>query len=78
MLIASYNPKSTGDTMVVIMNQDVADQQVSIHDNVARIYDRQHETTLGYNFLNVSAILPEVAESNGRVLLNHDQIKKTK
>lgn len=28
MLIASYNPKNTGDTMVLIMNPDAAAQDV--------------------------------------------------
>lgn len=76
MLIASYNPKSTGDTMVVIMNQDTPDQQVTIHDNVARIFDSKTNTTLGYNFLKTSAILPEIVNDNGRVALSHAQIKK--
>lgn len=76
MLIASYNPRSTGDTMVVILNQDIGDQQVEIHDGVARIYDEDSQTTLGYNFLKASEILPEIVNVNGRVSLTPDQIKK--
>lgn len=76
MLIASYNPQSTGDTMVLIMNPDVADQQVSIHDDVARIFDEKTNRTLGYNFLKASEILPEIVTENGQVNLTSEQVQK--
>lgn len=76
MLIASYNPKNTGDTMVVIMSQDVADQEVAIHDHVARIFNPADDTTLGYNFLQASVILPDVVKVNGRVHLSADDVAK--
>lgn len=76
MLIASYNPQSTGDTMVLIMNPDVTDQQVSIHDDVARIFDEKTNRTLGYNFLKASEILPEIVTENGQVNLTSEQVQK--
>ncbi|MEE8823969.1 phenylalanine--tRNA ligase beta subunit [Lentilactobacillus sunkii] len=76
MLIASYNPKSTGDTMVLIMEPDAAEQSVAIHDDVARIFASDNDQTLGYNFLNASKILPEIVKENGRVNLTEDQVAK--
>ena len=64
MLIASYNPKNTGDTMVLIMNPDAAAQDVTIHDHVARIFSTEDNQTLGYNFLKASEILPEIVKEN--------------
>lgn len=76
MLIASYNPKNTGDTMVLIMNPDAAAQDVTIHDHVARIFSTEDNQTLGYNFLKASEILPEIVKENGRVSLTQDQVAK--
>ncbi|MCI1923219.1 MAG: DUF4479 and tRNA-binding domain-containing protein [Lentilactobacillus buchneri] len=76
MLIASYNPKNTGDTMVVIINQDVDNQETVVHDNVARIYDSKTDQTLGYNFLKASQILPEVIDQNGQIDLTEGQVQR--
>lgn len=76
MLIASYNPNSTGDTMVLIMNPDAAEQSVTIHDQVARITDVDGSQTLGYNFLKASEILPEIVTENGQVSLTKEQVAR--
>lgn len=74
MLITSYNPNSTGDTMVLIMNPDVGEQSVTIHDKVARIFAADTNQTLGYNFLAVSEILPEIVHENGQIHLTEEQV----
>ncbi|MFD1126086.1 YtpR family tRNA-binding protein [Lentilactobacillus raoultii] len=76
MLIASYNPKNTGDTMVIILNQNVKDQKTVIHDDIVRIYDPKNNQTLGYNFLHASQVLPEITRQNGQVDLSATQVKK--
>lgn len=76
MLIASYNPKNTGDTLVVILNQDAENQETEIHDDVVRIYDPKSHQALGYNFLQASRILPEIADQNGQVRLTANQVEK--
>ncbi len=74
MLIASYNPTSTGDTLVLVLAANVKNQKVDIQNNVARIFDPVSSKTTGYNFLKVSEILPEIASQNGRVLLSKAQV----
>lgn len=76
MLITSYNPNSTGDTMVLIMNPDVGEQSVTIHDKVARIFAADSNQTLGYNFLEASKVLPEIVHENGQVHLTEDQVTR--
>ncbi|MCH4123529.1 MAG: DUF4479 and tRNA-binding domain-containing protein [Levilactobacillus sp.] len=73
MLIASYNPKELGDTLIVVVAQDSATQAHTVRDNIARIYDAATEKTLGYNFLKVSDILPEIS-GNGQVDLSADDV----
>ncbi|MGN1291979.1 MAG: DUF4479 domain-containing protein, partial [Levilactobacillus brevis] len=60
MLIASYNPQELGDTLIVVVAPDAPTQAHTVRDNVARIYDPETEKTLGYNFLAISEILPEI------------------
>lgn len=74
MLIASYNPKNTGDIMVLIMNPDVEDQSFEIKDDVTRIFDPKTNQTLGYNFLKASVILPEIVNVNGQVTLTETNV----
>ncbi len=76
MLIASYNPQNTGDTLVIILNQDVPEQATVMQDGVARIYDPKDDHTLGYNFLQASQILPEIVNENGQVALSQGQVDK--
>jgi len=69
MLIASYNPQELGDTLIVVVAPDTPTQAHTVRDNVARIYDPETEKTLGYNFLAISEILPEIT-GQGQVALS--------
>ncbi|CAJ1228414.1 tRNA-binding protein [Levilactobacillus zymae] len=69
MLIASYNPRELGDTLIVIVAQDTPEQAHTVRDGIARIYDPATEKTLGYNFLAATEILPEL-QGQGQVALS--------
>ncbi|WP_203638810.1 YtpR family tRNA-binding protein [Levilactobacillus wangkuiensis] len=73
MLIASYNPQELGDTLIVVVAQDVETQAHTVRDNIARIYDAATEKTLGYNFLAISSILPEIS-GNGQIDLSAEDV----
>ncbi|MFD1549942.1 YtpR family tRNA-binding protein [Levilactobacillus fuyuanensis] len=73
MLIASYNPQELGDTLIVIVAQDTPEQAHTVRDGIARIYDAATEKTLGYNFLEISKILPNIG-GNGQVMLTVDDV----
>ncbi|MFD1455623.1 YtpR family tRNA-binding protein [Levilactobacillus lanxiensis] len=73
MLIASYNPQELGDTLIVVVAQDVETQAHTVRDNIARIYDAATEKTLGYNFLEISSILPEIS-GNGQINLSTEDV----
>lgn len=73
MLIASYNPRELGDTLIVIVAQDTPQQAHTVRDGVARIYDPETEQTLGYNFLAISKILPDIS-GNGQIHLTEDDV----
>lgn len=75
MLIASYNAKAMGDVLVVIVAADVANQQVTLKDNVAQILSADGKL-LGYNFINASQVLPELKQANGQVQLSEKQVAK--
>ncbi|SMS14533.1 YtpR family tRNA-binding protein [Levilactobacillus zymae] len=69
MLIASYNPRELGDTLIVIVAQDTPEQAHTVREGIARIYDPATEKTLGYNFLAATEILPEL-QGQGQVALS--------
>ncbi|MGX6429489.1 YtpR family tRNA-binding protein [Levilactobacillus yonginensis] len=73
MLIASYNPQELGDALIVIVAQDTPKQAHTVRENIARIYDPETEKTLGYNFLAVSSILPDITGA-GQVHLTEDDV----
>ncbi|GEO66338.1 YtpR family tRNA-binding protein [Levilactobacillus spicheri] len=69
MLIASYNPRELGDTLIVVVAQDTPQQAHTVRDGIARIYDPETEKSLGYNFFDVSHILPDIT-GQGQVFLS--------
>lgn len=69
MLIASYNPRELGDTLIVVVAQDTLQQAHTVRDGIARIYDPETEKSLGYNFFDVSHILPDIT-GQGQVFLS--------
>ena len=76
MLIASYNAQTLGDTLVIIMGENVEEQKTEIHDNVAQIIAADSGATIGVNFLSASELLPEIKDNQGQIELSHDQIDK--
>lgn len=74
MLIASYNKKQLGDVLLVIIAQDVATQAAITKGKITQIYDVKTKQTLGYNFFNVSEILPNI-EGDGPVKLTKDDVE---
>ncbi|MDT6980880.1 YtpR family tRNA-binding protein [Levilactobacillus zymae] len=73
MLIASYNPRELGDTLIVIVAQDTPEQAHTVRDGIARIYDPATEKTLGYNFLAATDILPNLT-GQGQVALSASDV----
>ena len=69
MLIASYNPRELGDALIVVVAEDTPEQAHTVRDDIARIYDPETEKSLGYNFLKVSEILPNLT-GQGQVHLS--------
>lgn len=76
MLIASYNAQTLGDTLVIIMGQDVDEQRTEIRDQVAQITAVESGETIGVNFLAASEILPEIKANKGQIELSADQVNK--
>ncbi|MGV0167117.1 YtpR family tRNA-binding protein [Furfurilactobacillus sp. WILCCON 0119] len=73
MLIASMNQQASPDVLVVILGPDVSEQAVTVTGNIARIFDPATDQTLGYNFLNVSAIDASIS-GNGQLALTDAQV----
>lgn len=73
MLIASYNPQELGDTLIVVIAQDTPQQAHTVREGVARIYDPETEKSLGYNFFDVSQILPNLT-GQGQVFLSAEDV----
>ncbi|WP_137597359.1 YtpR family tRNA-binding protein [Paucilactobacillus kaifaensis] len=75
MLIASYNRKELGDVLVTVTGVDSPDQTVTNHDNIVEIVDTKDNRLIGFNFLQVHDIVPDL-EGNGQISLNDNQLKK--
>ncbi|WP_268912947.1 YtpR family tRNA-binding protein [Lentilactobacillus sp. SPB1-3] len=76
MLIASYNPKGTGDTLIVILRPDTKEQKQEIKNDIVRISDVESNETLGYNFFNASQILDDLEGVNGQAPLTATDVDK--
>lgn len=75
MVIASYNQKELGDVLVIVTGADVPDQAATKRDNIVEIVDPKDGRLIGYNFLQVHDVLPEL-EGNGQIRLTADQLNK--
>ena len=75
MFIASYNPKSIGDVLVVVLRPDTIQQKSEKKGNVVRIFDAESNTTLGYNFFGISTVLADL-QGHGEEKLNQEQVDK--
>ena len=74
MLISSYNPKHLGDVLITMIKPDVAKQSSEKKENVVRIFNRETNETISYNFFDVSETLTGL-NGQGQVLLTADQVK---
>ena len=74
MLISSYNPKHLGDVLITMIKPDAAKQSSEKKENVVRIFNRETNETLGYNFFDVSQTLTGLI-GQGQVLLTADHDK---
>ena len=74
MLISSYNPEHLGDVLITMIKPDVAKQSSEKKENVVRIFNRETNETIGYNFFDVSQTLTGL-NGQGQVLLTADQVK---
>ncbi|WP_125982172.1 YtpR family tRNA-binding protein [Loigolactobacillus iwatensis] len=75
MLITSLNSVSFKNVLIAILHADTEHQDSQKKGNIVRIKDRTSDVTLGYNFLKIDQILPEL-KANGQVLLSADQVAR--
>lgn len=74
MLIASYNPTQMGDVLLTMIKPEALEQATEKKGQIVRIFDAKSNETLGYNFFEVSQVLPDIT-GNGQVFLNEKQVK---
>lgn len=75
MLIASYNPKHVGDTLMLLLQPDVAVQASEKKGQIVRLYDETTQATIGFNFFEISNLLDSPTEG-GQVFLTDNQVDK--
>lgn len=74
MLIASYNPKHLGNVLITMINPDVKEQSFEKKEDVVRIFNKENNQTIGYNFFEISKVLSGL-NGNGQIKLTTDQVK---
>ncbi|WP_409022699.1 YtpR family tRNA-binding protein [Dellaglioa sp. P0083] len=75
MLITSYNLKNVGDTLMVVLREDVENQKSESKNNVVRIFNKKSNETLGFNFLEISKESLDLV-GNGQIFLDEKQVEK--
>lgn len=75
MLIASYNPQYVGDTLMLLLQPDVATQSSEKKGQIVRLFDEATQATIGFNFFEISNLL-DLPKNGGQVFLTDDQIDK--
>lgn len=74
-MITSYNPKQIGDVLIVVLGPKKGKQQINKKDDIVEIKD-EAGNVIGYNIFNVSQIIPDIKNHNGKVDLNENQINQ--
>lgn len=74
MLIASYNREALGDVLITIVAQDTLQQDTTQKGDIVRIFDPEHNQTLGYNFFGISESLPQLSKP-GQVKVQADMVQ---
>ncbi len=72
-MITTYNLKSCGDILVIVLAPNADKQQVTTNGQVTRIQDRGTKKTTGFNIVGLGKQL-NITLQNGRIFLNKDQI----
>ncbi|MBZ5961987.1 YtpR family tRNA-binding protein [Leuconostoc gasicomitatum] len=72
-MITTYNLKSCGDILVIVLAPNADKQQVTTNGQVTRIQDRDTKKTTGFNIVGLGKQL-NITLQNGRIFLNKDQI----
>ena len=75
MLITSYNPNAMGDVLIAMIKPETDNQISEKKDNIVRIYDKESNETLGYNFFEVTKILGKLANV-GPLTLTKEQVSE--
>ena len=71
-MITTYNKPALGDTLIVVLAQDTAEETTKQANGITGIYDAKG-AALGFNFFDVARFTP--VEGQGQVHLTVDQIK---
>lgn len=72
-MITTYNLKSCGDILVIVLAPNADKQQVTTNGQVTRIQDRGTKKTTGFNIVGLGKQL-NITLQNGRIFLNKYQI----
>lgn len=73
MLVSSYNNNGLNDVLVIELKQSAkADQNFERQGNIARLYNRESNETVGFNFFNASSLLS--FEEDGPVSLSKEDV----
>lgn len=72
-MITTYNLKSCGDILVIVLAPNADKQQVTTNGQVTRIQDRDTKKTTGFNIVGLGKQL-NITLQNGRIFLNKYQI----
>lgn len=75
-MIFSYNPQAVGDVLLIVV-ADAANQEVTAEKrgNIARVFIKETNQTVGINFFNASHLLENLS-GQGQVYLNKEQVQK--
>ncbi|KRN29748.1 tRNA-binding domain-containing protein [Lactobacillus selangorensis] len=75
MLITSLNKAVFPNVLVAIVAPNADHQDSEQKDDIVRVFATDDQRTLGYNFLAIDRILPEL-DQNGQVILSEAQVAK--
>ncbi|MGR3741590.1 YtpR family tRNA-binding protein [Companilactobacillus sp. DQM5] len=72
MLLSFFNPKTLGDILLIIVNEDSKEQAFETKGDVTRIFDKKTQKLIGLNIKNVKDKLNLM--SSGQVKLDESQV----
>lgn len=75
MLIASYNRQHVGDTLMLLLQPDVATQSSEKKGEIVRLFNTTNNETIGFNFFGASKLL-DLPTKGGQVFLTEQEVTK--